>query len=436
MRKFLLGCVATFTGIGGFAYLDTAMAQTAAEAQAPGTVTVRLNGRVNWYAAVEASSLDDNSVTGDKTSTTNFLGYLRLYPGFDGVAANGLHYGAAAELRINGGSSPGAETTSSQETLYVFQAYGYLGLPKYGQISFGQENGPSSIFETGTFEGFNDGGWNGDSEGMIPTAANPVYPFPDSNPQNDQATNKIVYLSPAIEGFQFGVGFTPNQTSENTFGANPPVSVATPIIGGLPRNLIDVGGQYTKAFGPVGVQIGADYTTAGQVAFTGTAPTTIPTNYHNLNILGGGATVSLAGLTIGGSTYFGSFNVADGDTYQLEPEGGSNAVAWMVGGMYTAGPLVVGASFFRTTQTGDIPGGIDTGSGATITSAGLTTGQQQNDGIAAGGTYTLVPGVNLFLDYLYGVREQGGYNFETGNAGTANNRVQSQLFGIGTQIQW
>jgi outer membrane protein OmpU len=436
MRKVLLGCAATLVVTIGWSRLDAASAQTEPEAQSPGTITVRLNGRVNWYAGVEASSLDNNSSTGNKTATTNFLGYLRLYPGFDGVAANGLHYGAAAEIRTNGAAAGSDEVTSGEETLYVFQAYGYLGLPRYGQISFGQENGPSTIFETGTFEGFNDGGWNGDIEGMIPTAANPVYPYPDSDPANDQATGKIVYLSPVLSGFQFAVGFTPNQTAENTFGTNPIVSSATPIVGGLPRNLIDVGGQYTKTFGPVGVQVGLDYTSAGQVAYNGSEPTTLPTNYHDLNILGAGATVTVAGFTVGGSTYYGSYNVGDGDAYQLEPDGGSNAIAWMVGAMYTAGPLVVGANFFRTTQTGNIPGGIDAGSCATITPAGLTTGQQQNDGVAAGLTYTLVPGVSLFVDYLYGLREQGGYDFETGNAGTANNNTQAQLFGFGSQIQW
>jgi hypothetical protein len=429
MRKWLLGGVALVAGIGITA-VRPALAQTAPSTSslAPGSISVRLNGRVNWYAGIEASSLDNNSATGEKTSTTNFLGYLRLYPGFDGVAANGLHYGAAAEIRINGGES------GSDETLYVFQAYGYLGLPQLGQVSFGQQNGPSVIFETGTFEGFNDGAWNGDIEGMIPTAANPVYPFPDSGAQYDQATDKLVYLSPNFSGLQFAVGFTPNQTASNYTDA--PTSVATPIIGGQPRNLIDVGGQYTKTFGPVGVQLGVDYTTAGQVAYTGTEPTAVPTNYHDLNILGGGATVTFAGFTIGGSSYYGSYNLANGDTFDLEPDGGSNAIAWMAGAEYTAGPLVVGGSFFRTTQTGDLPGGIDAGSGATITAAGLTTGQQQNDGVAAGATYTLVPGVSLFVDYLYGIRQQGGYDFQTGNAGTANNYVQSQLFGVGTQIQW
>jgi hypothetical protein len=426
MRKLLLGCAATLTGLIGYAGLDSAHAQTASTNLAPGQITVRLNGRVNWYAGVESSSVDNNSSTGEKTSTDGFLGYLRLYPGFDGVAANGLHYGAAAEIRMNSGQS------ANDETLYVFQAYGYLGLPKLGQISFGQQNGPSVLFETGFFEGFNDGGWNGDIEGLVPTAANPVYPFPDSGSAFDQASDKIVYLSPTISGFQFALGFTPNQTASNF--APAVTSSATPISGGMPRNMLDIGGQYTKAFGPVGVQVGLDYTTAGQVSNTGD-PTGV-TGYKDMNIFMGGATLTYGGLTIGGNSVVGAFNMADGFTFQLEPDGGSEAVGWLAGAQYTAGPVVFGGSFFRFNQTGDLPGGIDAGSGASITSAGLTTGQQQNDGVAIGATYTLVPGVNLFADYLYGIREQGGFNFQTGNAGTDHNQIQSQLFGVGTQIQW
>lgn len=428
MRKFLLAGIAAIGGVAGFGGMHSAMAQTAVSSgqQAPGTVTVRLNGRVNWYAGVEGSSLDNNSATGEKTTTDGFLGYLRLYPGFDGVAANGLHYGAAAEIRENSGIS------ANDETLYVFQAYGYLGLPQIGQISFGQENGPSVIFETGAFEGFNDGGWNGDIEGMIPAAAIAIYPFPDSGAAYDQASDKIVYLSPTIGGFQFGIGFTPNQTAANY---SPAVtSSPTPIVGGMPRNMIDVGGQYTHTFGPMGLQAGVDYTSAGQVSQTGTD--SVISGYKTMNIVSGGLTLSYAGFTVGGTSTYGAFNMGDGDTFQLEPDGGVPAVGWLAGAQYSAGPLVIGASYFHFNETGDLPGGIDAGSGATITAAGLTTGQQQDTGVAAGMTYTLVPGVNLFADYLYGVRQQGGYNFATGNAGIANNEVKSQLFGVGTQIQW
>ncbi|HTI03241.1 MAG TPA: hypothetical protein VL752_20040 [Acidisoma sp.] len=416
MRKLLLATVATVGASMGLA--AAADAQTAA----PGSVTVRLNGRVNWYAGIEGSSLDN--IDGNKTSTASFLGYMRLYPGFDGVAANGLHYGAATELRINGGSS------ASSETLYVFQAYGYLGLPEIGQVSFGQQNGPIVLFETGTFEGFNDGGWWGDLPALVPGNAQPVYPFVD-NGGLSQSTNKIVYLSPTLAGFQFAVGFEPNHTAENSTLA--PTSTTTPIIGGMPRNLIDVGGQFTHTFGPVGIQIGADYLGAGQVAYTGEAPAV---SYKNMNIFSGGATATIAGLTFGGNVVYGAFNQTSGYNFQLEPDGGNAAIGTLFGLQYTAGPLTVGGSVFRFQTTGDLPGGIDAGSGATITSAGLTTGQQVNNGLALGGTYTLVPGVNLFVDYDYGWRWQGGYNFATGNAGTDNNRVQAQLFGVGTQIQW
>jgi Gram-negative porin len=423
MRKLLLACAATLTGVVSMASINAAQAQTAA----PGSVTVRLNGRVNWYAGVEGSSLDSQP-DGTKTSTTGFVGYLRLFPGFDGVASNGLHYGAAAEIRMNGGNG-----SASTETLYVHQAYGYLGLPSIGQVSFGQENGPTVIFQTGTFEGFNDGGWDGDITAMIPSAAQPVYPFTD-NGGLTQETDKIVYLSPTLAGFQFGVGFEPNHT---TIGNSVNVtSSPTVIVGGMPRNLIDAGAQYTKSFGPIGIQAGIDYMYAGQVSYTGGAqPFTTPTAYHDLSILSGGLTATYGGITVGGNSVYGDFNQVTGYTFQLEPEGGQAAVGWLAGAQYTAGPLVVGGSFFRFDTTGDLPGGIDS-AGGTITKAGLTTGQQTNTGVAIGGTYTLVPGVNLFVDYDYGYRKQGGYDFATGNAGNDSNYVQSQLFGVGSQIQW
>ncbi|WP_419760083.1 hypothetical protein [Acidisoma sp.] len=410
MRKLLLATVATVGASMGL--MAAAQAQTAA----PGSVTVRLNGRVNWYAGIEGSSLDNNSSTGVKTSTDNFLGYLRLFPGFDGVAANGLHYGAAAEIRINGGQSAGAET------LFVHQAYGYFGLPKLGQISFGQENGPVVLFETGTFEGFNDGGWWGDLPAIVPGNAEPVYPFVD-NGGFSQETNKIVYLSPTIAGFQFAVGFEPNHTAENYTDAV--TSTPNAISGGQPRNLIDVGGQFTQTFGPIGVQLGADYVSAGQVHYTGASSV----GYKDLNIFSGGATATIAGVTVGGNVVYGAFNQVSGYNFQLEPDGGHAAIGTLFGAQYTLGPVVVGGSVFRFQTTGDL---VSNGVGGYQ----LTSGQQVNNGVAVGGTYTLVPGVSLFVDYDYGWRKQGGLDFASDTAGTENNYVQSQLFGVGTQIQW
>ncbi len=353
-----------------------------------------------------------------KTTTDNFLGYLRLFPGFDGVAANGLHYGAAAEIRINGGA------TAGDETLFVHQAYGYFGLPKLGQVSFGQENGPVVLFETGTFEGFNDGGWWGDLPAIVPENAEPVYPFVD-NGGLSQETNKIVYLSPTIAGFQFAVGFEPNHTAENYTDA--PTSTPSPITGGMPHNLIDVGGQYHPDLRPRRHSDRRRLHQPGQVAYTGSTPAV---GYKNLNMFSGGATATIAGVTVGGNVVYGAFNQVSGYTFQLEPDGGNAAIGTLFGAQYTVGPIVVGGSVFRFQTTGDIPGGGDS---AYINSSGLTVGQQVNNGLALGGTYTLVPGVSLFVDYDYGWRKQGGLDFSDLEAGPDNNYVQAQLFGVGTQ---
>ena len=86
----------------------------------PGTVVIRLNGKV--YADVDlsygtglqtakgtivpASGATPNAA-GYKLNPVGVASYFRLYPGIDGMATNGLRYGAAVEIRENfeGGNS-------------------------------------------------------------------------------------------------------------------------------------------------------------------------------------------------------------------------------------------------------------------------------------------------------------------------------------------
>ncbi len=161
-----------------------------------------------------------------------------------------------------------------------------------------------------------------------------AYPFVDSN--FNQTSSKIVYLSPTFAGFQFAAAFTPNQTVENY----SPAITSTPTTvfqanGGQPKNLIDIGGQYTQTFGPVGVQIGADYQYASQVAYTGSEAAVNNLSYKDLNIVSGGATATIAGLTFGGNAVYGAFNGGAGaGSFELEPDGGSAAVAFLLGMQY------------------------------------------------------------------------------------------------------
>lgn len=410
LRKVLLAgatALATVTGLTGVAEAQVSNPDFT-KTIAPGSVVVRLDGRVSAWFGVDGFT--GQSYAGTKYSGSGMGGYIRLYPGFDGVAANGLQYGAQAEIREN------TATSASSETLYVLRSFGYLGLPQLGLVRFGQQEGALFLNDAGRFESgkeaFDDGGWNGDVENLfVNTAQRPIYPWTWSN--STRTTDKIDYITPTFSGLSFAVSFEPNQTSANYGPAVTSSTTATD----LRRNTVEIGATYKAKYQGVGLVVDGGYMNAGSVGYVGTAKSTLP--YQGLSVGSFGATLSYAGFTVGGNTKFGNMNG------QFEPnyKGGANAVGWLAGGLYSTGPLSVGASYFVYNSQGDM-------------SAPKTEGQRQETGLAAGATYILVPGVKLFASYLYGTRWQGGYNFLSGAAGTADNKVQAQVFALGTWLYW
>ena len=61
---------------------------------------------------------------------------------------------------------------------------------------------------------------------------------------------------------------------------------------------------------------------------------------------------------------------------------------------------------------------------------------ETDTGLAAGGTFSVAPGLSFYLSYLYGQRHQLGFNFNTDEPGTANNNVNGQVFALGTVLKW
>ncbi|GAB0117513.1 porin [Acidisoma sp. 7E03] len=414
MRQYLLAGAAALTAAIGLAGAAQAQVSTPdfTKKIAPGTIVVRLGGRVAEWAGV--SGFTGQNYNGTKYSSYGLGGYMRLYPGFDGVAANGLQYGAQAEIRENTATSPG--TSASTETLYVLRDFGYIGLPQVGLLRFGQQEGALYLFDTGRFEGgpegFNDGGWNGDIQNFfVNSSARPVYPFTWSN--STRTTDKIDYITPTFSGLSFGVSFEPNQTAENY----APATVSSTTATDLRRNTLELGIRYKQKFGALALNTSAGYMTAAPVAYTGTAKAGLP--YQNMQVGSFGMTLSYAGFVVGGNTKFGNMNG------QFEPnyEGGSNAIGWLAGGSYNTGPLTVGASYFVYDSQGDM-------------SSPTTEGTRREYGAAAGLTYLVVPGLKLFASYLYGGRHQTGYNFLASKAGSINNDTNAQVFAIGTWLYW
>ena len=70
--------------------------------------------------------------------------------------------------------------------------WGYLGTDQIGTIRVGSIDQPTSLYLTGNFENFNDGGWNGDLPGFFAGNVAPAWPFSDIG--SYYTTNKPVVL--------------------------------------------------------------------------------------------------------------------------------------------------------------------------------------------------------------------------------------------------
>lgn len=488
MRKLLLASVAALAAtMGAAAYADaqTVDMDNSTDGQAfptPGNVTVRLNGRFRFYAGVldQGGARTSNFAPGvaapagaisnattsqgsNRLSNYSFLNYARLYPGFDGVAANGLKYGASLEIRQDnafGAGGGAAGSVSGQDrtrgALYFRREWGYVGTDKFGTLRLGSSDNPASLYLTGTFENYNDGNWNGDVFDMMPGADQLTWPFADVG--NNYSTTKAVYLSPQFHGVDFGLSYEPSTAGiggNNSGGCAPTpspgnftapgVSVATLGCDALAststaditrrKNTGEALIRYRGTLGPIGVAATAAYTGSGRVLDSASPAAKLTrVRYEDISEGDFGLAVTYAGFLVGGNYEFGRYNVpAGGGPGGLVPKGQPNSSAYIAGVSYTVGPVIVGASYIDSISTGDVA----TATGIGLAAGSRRGGQRREQGASAGGTYSIAPGLSLFLSYLYAQRKQNGFNFLTNASGsTAGNKINSQVLALGTSFAW
>ena len=476
MRKLLLASAAMLSASLGLADLAHAQAFNQASMDqsgmddgqaatpAPGTISVRLNGRFRFYAGY----FDDKDYRGQtatnttKQNTYGFAEYARLYPGFDGVASNGLKYGAALEIRQDntvaaGGGVNGSPSQADrgQGTLYLRRAFGYLGANKFGTLRFGATDSPSSLYLTGTVENFDAGGWNGDVYYQLAGNSQLNYPFADVG--NFYSTSKVVYLSPQFMGFDFGASWEPNTNNSNiddgncgsantantstqttstgstvtiplangaVYGTDAGVGCArtssTNVAGETSRrvNTTDVLLRYRGTFGPVGLAATGSYIHSGNVKYNGQATLTAAQRFSGLDMFDTGVAVTYAGFSLQGNFQRGRYT----GQFALDTQGGAVGSAWVAGATYTVGPLIFGGSWIDYTYQGN------------LAQTGIS--QARDQGAAAGATYALAPGVSLFLSYIWDQRKQGGVNIATNTVSPTGNKLRAQALALGTGLSW
>jgi hypothetical protein len=453
----------------------------------PGTVVIRLNGRV--YAGVDltytsgsqtpAGTISNGAATnsaGYKLNPVSVSSFLRLYPGIDAMATNGLRYGAGVEIRENfeggnnfqvsstatptavittlpsgtatSGTAASASGVSSAQTLFVRRAFVYLGSDQLGILRIGQGDGLGSIYNaTNVFTiGSWDGGisninFDGGFQGTAPIQFVISWPFlVGSGPE--YANNKIVYMSPSFHGADVGVEFGPSQgnifsdssTSSplqvgpcNTASADC-INVTSGTDSSRWVNRWGFGGRFIEDFAGATVQGYGEYIVSGgannplavMAGPTELGAGTGALRYDGQTMFNGGLAATYFGFTINGDITVGRTNGSNA----LDPTGGAPMHAELGSVSYAFGPFSVGV----------IAAIIDSQGSAQL----VHTSQRHEFAVAVGGAYKIAPGINLAIEYQYVQKHQGDFNFNsTGvGGGGAGNNIHGQGLTLATIVNW
>jgi hypothetical protein len=462
----------------------------------PGTIVIHLGGKIEFdMAAIWTSASTQQSGNGGvagsaKLNPITFGAFFRLYPGVDGMATNGLRYGASVEIRENFPGSaaqqtpalspaPSGSTYSSGQTLYVRRAFTYLAADNIGMVRMGTTDGVLGLFDNCTFTSqcwaagediFNAG----QIQAQGPAGPTGI-PFAWLVGAGAEYGNvKAVYLSPQVFGFDFGVQYAPSMgngfsgcatvlplggsigvggvTGGAASVAAPASISATPGQAGTAcnqtttgldptrwYNQVGVGVRYQGSFGPVDVGAFGFYEAASKESFfgpavsagltTGTGGTaTTGTRYDNLSFFSAAAYVK-ANTPIGSFT--GAIDYIGGalnGQLAMRPSGGAPENAIVTGVTFNNGPLTLGVS----------AGVVDSQGAAQLTHVS----QRHEWEIAFGGNYNLAPGLYVVGSYMYMYRHQGGFDFNTGTVAVAGGKAvftrdsRAQGITLSTVVNW
>jgi hypothetical protein len=415
----------------------------------PGTIVIHVNGKVQADFGANWTNVDSRFVGTVPTVASPVVGsaklapqvvgtFARLYFGADAMATNGLRYGAAIEVRENftgfqSGSS--ASSYTSLETLFVRRAFTYVAGEQWGIVRVGQADGLIGIFDNGvtTMQFLPTGNFNGgDEQGFQPTSIPPTWVWM-SQAGGEYGNNKIVYMSPQIAGFDFGLQYAPNLSngfgisgsaggvSAGLAGAGNGTGINCSVVNsGCPNlssgpgsldgsrilNQTAVGVRYQGKFGDLGVLAYGVYEFSGHANYTGPAFTTaagranlgtsaLPGstytgNYDGLSIGSGGVAVTYAGFTLAGNVIGGRKN----GYVSLAPTGAPSQIGVIVGAKYVTGPLTAGVALMRYWDQGN------------VALTGIS--QHKAQGIDVGLNYAVAPGFSVFTEYLYNEQTQAG----------------------------
>lgn len=301
MKKILL-CSAAVAGV--------AFAAAPAMAQVDVTVGGHTKNYIGW------TSQDDDTA---EVNNFDMLRESEIHFNAEGTADNGLTYGFHVESEVDG-----------EDDFAVEESYLYLA-SNLGRVNLGSEDGANYLLQVAAPSA--DANVDGLRQYIQPlrfSADGLTDGAVDYDNDLTGQAEKITYLSPNWNGFQFGLSYTPEVTDDiDTLDGLAGFSLEEV---GLSEGY-DAAVRYEGTFNNIGFAVGAGYTHVENDSTTVGADDDL----EEWNL---GADFDIGAFGIG-AVYTESSDVSDDDTDTM-----------VLGGDYTTGPFQFGASYYNRDTDG------------------------------------------------------------------------------------
>jgi hypothetical protein len=401
MKKLLLATTAL---------VAAATAPAFAQAPAQGFSSTNFAVTVGGYARQFVQYTDQtNLAPAIRSSGVDQASDNRLILTFRAALPQGMSAGSVWQLNPNANTSGGNSITR--------RMWNFIE-GSFGQVQLGGIENVASQSAVGGFEAFTGGLINGDNNaGAFATGRAGVNAQSQqaSNPSTgmdiDGISNKIVYYTPRIEGFQLGVNYTPEMSYRQGLA-----TTSTQYQDGVGANA-----NFVRTISGVGIRAAVGYIAFDKPSGVNNSAA-INNSTKDPSAWNAGLGFQYAGFDVGGSYQKTNNwrNIAAGSTTVASPALADglrnfNGYGWEVGAGYVFGAAAVSINY--TASSNDH---------STVTNGVVTQqngGKDKIEALSASGRYTLAPGVNVNLGVFTAKYTEGTLNTAGNNAnffGTAN----------------
>ncbi len=372
-------------------------------------MTTTLSGNMKMEAGGRRFSNKDDSKDNPLTQNQRSAAFFSRSKAAINVTnkVDDLTYGATIRLQVATNQSNGTDKSSRLDRSHIFLD------SDFGSVQLGTNVAASKLMQvTASDVASATGGIDGDYSMFLGKGldGNNQFLFDADTLTNNidgktESANKITYLTPRVEGVQFGLSYTPDLSNggnsvgvANLVDTNPTYNGTANQIG--VRNLYSFGLNYKNTFNDVSVEVAA---TADTGKVKSQVSDTIVTKYHNVKTYNVGTVVGMNGFKA-------ALSYSSDGKSAMQNNGSKGKSAWWTTGVaYENGPMSTSLTYLA-------------GKNKFTESSAITSKTQV---LSLGADYEVAPGFKPFTEVTYAKLSE-----------TGSKAQKATVFILGTRVKF